>query len=119
MATLTIGRLARRAGLSVETLRFYERSGLLPEPPRNGAGYRSYALEDADRLKFIRRVKELGFSLEDIAELLKLGTAGGNRAEVKAMAERAYKIWIIGFLNWSRCAPLCMPIRVAARGKVP
>ncbi len=84
---LTIGRLAKRAGLSVETLRFYGRRGLLPDPPRNHAGYRCYAAEDVDRLKFIRRAKGLGFSLDDIAELLRLGTAGGNRVEVKALAD--------------------------------
>lgn len=71
MATLTIGRLAKRAGFSVETVRFYGRRGLLPEPSRNSAGYRCYAPEDVDRLRFIRRAKELGFSLDDIAELLR------------------------------------------------
>lgn len=88
MGSLTIGRLAKRAGFSVETVRFYGRRGLLAEPARNSAGYRCYALQDVDRLRFIRRAKGLGFSLDDIAELLRLGAAGGNRIEVKALADR-------------------------------
>ena len=88
MGSLTIGRLAKRAGISPETVRFYGRLGLLPEPARNSAGYRCYAAEDVDRLRFIRRAKNLGFSLDDIAELLRLGNAGGKRVEIRALADR-------------------------------
>ncbi|QDV34598.1 MerR family transcriptional regulator [Tautonia plasticadhaerens] len=69
---LTIGNVARRAGVGVETVRFYERQGLLHEPERRASGYRQYDEGVVDRLRFIRRAKELGFTLKEIAELLDL-----------------------------------------------
>jgi len=68
--SLTIGELAAAAGVGRETIRYYERTGLLKEPPRSGAGYRQYAADAVDRLRFIRRSQELGFTLREIAELL-------------------------------------------------
>jgi DNA-binding transcriptional MerR regulator len=69
---MTIGVLARDSGVNLETIRFYERSGLLPTPRRSAAGYRHYQQEDLHRLRFIRRGRELGFSLEEIRSLLEL-----------------------------------------------
>ncbi len=69
---MTIGRLAEAAGVGVETIRFYQRAGLLPEPKRPLSGYREYAAEDVQRVRFIKRSQALGFSLHDIAGLLKL-----------------------------------------------
>lgn len=69
---LTIGALARASGVNLETVRFYERSGLLPEPQRSASGYRHYQDQDVRRLRFIRRGRELGFSLEEIRSLLDL-----------------------------------------------
>lgn len=69
---LTIGALARAAGVGVETVRFYERKGLLLEPPRTAAGYRQYSATAVDRLKFIRRAQGLGFTLGEIGDLLEL-----------------------------------------------
>lgn len=92
---MTIGELARRAGVGVPTVRYYERKGLLPSPRRRPSGYRHYQPEDERRLHFIRRAKELGFALEEIASLLKLrvspgtdcaavrGRAAGKLAEVE------------------------------------
>jgi Hg(II)-responsive transcriptional regulator len=71
-STLTIGALAQAAGIGVETVRFYERRGLLPEPPRTPSGYRQYPGEAVDRVKFIRRAQGLGFALREISELLDL-----------------------------------------------
>jgi MerR family copper efflux transcriptional regulator len=88
MSTLTIGKLAAAAGVRIDTVRFYERAGLLKKPPRTGAGYRLYAESDAARLRFIRRAKALGFSLEEIAELLRLNDGGGRRSAVRALAEQ-------------------------------
>ncbi len=65
MGTYTIGELARAAGVNVETVRFYERRGLLRQPER-GHGYRRYPQSDLDRLRFVRRAKELGFSLAEL-----------------------------------------------------
>ncbi len=69
---LTIGRVARRAGVGVETVRFYQRQGLIEEPPRRLTGYREYDEEVVSRLGFIRRAKDLGFTLREIKELLSL-----------------------------------------------
>ncbi len=69
---LTIGLVARRAGVGVETVRFYERQGLIEEPPRRVSGYREYDDDAVARLGFIRRAKELGFTLKEIKELLSL-----------------------------------------------
>ena len=72
MESLTIGQLAQRAGVGVETIRFYEREGLIAEPPRRPSGYRDYSPEAVTRIVFIRRAKDLGFSLKQISELLAL-----------------------------------------------
>ncbi len=72
MKPLTIGEVARRAAVGIETVRFYERQGLLEEPPRKESGYRQYPEEVVARLRFIRRAKELGFSLKEIGELIAL-----------------------------------------------
>lgn len=74
MEALTTGRLAAETGVSIETLRFYHRIGLLPEPPRTAAGYRQYPADAVRRVRFIRRAKALGFKLSEIRELLELRT---------------------------------------------
>jgi MerR family mercuric resistance operon transcriptional regulator len=75
MHALTIGQVARQAGVGVETVRFYERQGLLDTPPRRASGYRQYTPEIVARLHFIRRAKEVGFALKEIRELLSLRVA--------------------------------------------
>lgn len=70
--SLTISPLARQAGVGIDTVRYYERLGLLPEPPRRASGYRVYPADTLQRLQFIRRAKNLGFSLEEIKELLEM-----------------------------------------------
>ena len=72
MKPLTIGQVARNGGVGIETVRFYERQGLLEEPARKESGYRQYDEDVVARLRFIRRAKELGFSLKEIKELLAL-----------------------------------------------
>ena len=72
MRPLHTGELARQAGVNVETLRFYEREGLLAEPPRRPSGYRAYPPEAVDLVLFIQRAKQLGFSLKEVKELLAL-----------------------------------------------
>ena len=85
----TRGDLARTTGCNIETIRYYEKTGLLPDPPRTDAGYRIYSAAHATRLRFILRARELGFSMEDIRGLLGLedGTAP-TCAEVKERTER-------------------------------
>lgn len=85
---LTISKLASASGVKRETIRFYEQRGLLASPARTAAGYRLYAPQDARRVRFIKSAQSLGFSLEEIAELLTLRAAPGNTcAVVKAHAE--------------------------------
>jgi Hg(II)-responsive transcriptional regulator len=70
MDGLTIGRLAKQAGLGIETVRFYERLGLIEAPPRTNSNYRVFPVEEVARLRFIKRAKSLGFTLSEIKELL-------------------------------------------------
>lgn len=84
MSDMTIGKLAARAGVNVETVRYYHRIGLLAEPLREGS-YRHYADDDLQQLHFIRRAKEAGFSLDEIRELLHLD-AVSDRRRIRAMA---------------------------------
>lgn len=72
MKCLTIGQLAKRAAVRVETVRYYERRGLIPEPPRRESGYRQYSEDAVARILFIKRAQDLGFSLNEISELLSL-----------------------------------------------
>ena len=86
--SLTIGQLARRADVGVETVRFYEREGLLEEPARRPSGYRQYDEGVVDRLRFIRRAKQLGFTLKEIRELLSLRIDPATTCgDVKSRAE--------------------------------
>lgn len=88
MQALTIGQLAKRAEVGVETVRFYERQGLLEEPDRRASGYRQYEESVVQRLQFIRRAKELGFTLNEIKDLLSLRLDPTTTcADVKQRAE--------------------------------
>lgn len=78
MRPMTIGELARRAGVGVETVRFYQRQGLLEEPPRGRASRRAYTSDHLADLRFIRRCKGLGFSLKTIAKLVDQRAAAGR-----------------------------------------
>lgn len=81
--------LARRTGCNLETIRYYEKIGMMPEPPRTEAGYRVYDDRHVERLRFILRARELGFSLDDIRGLLSLVDRGTQTcAEVKERTER-------------------------------
>jgi MerR family mercuric resistance operon transcriptional regulator len=80
--TITIGELAATGGVHVETIRYYERRGLLPAPARSTSGYRQYVAADVWRLRFILRAKALGFTLREIAELL-----GADGSEARAVED--------------------------------
>ncbi len=88
MRPMTIGRLADAAGVGVETVRFYERRGLIQQPPKpNGTGFRVYPEETEHRIRFIRQGQELGFSLREIQELLSLrADPAANSADVHGRA---------------------------------
>jgi MerR family mercuric resistance operon transcriptional regulator len=83
----TIGALAETAGVNVETIRFYQRKGLMPEPEKPYGGIRRYAAADLARVRFIKSAQRLGFSLDEIGELLKLED-GARCSEARQLAER-------------------------------
>jgi len=84
MGKITIGVLAREAGVGVETVRYYQRIGLLNEPPKPLSGYRTYKQQDVDQIRFIQRAKTLGFSLAEVAAILKLGSESCNETRTLA-----------------------------------
>ncbi len=91
-ATITVGALARQAGVQIDTIRYYERRKLLPKPPRNPAGYRTFTEADVERVRFIRQAQALGFSLTEIEGLIALRAGKGEkcsavRAKAQAKAE--------------------------------
>lgn len=88
MNGLTVGKVASSAGLAIDTVRYYEREGLLQKPARTSSGYRQYTADAVTRLRFIRQAKDLGFTLSEIRELLTLKVAPGKScADVRARAE--------------------------------
>jgi Cu(I)-responsive transcriptional regulator len=87
--SLSIGTLARRTGTKVETIRYYERIGLLPAPARTEGNFRLYAARDLERLSFIRRGRDLGFSLDEVRALLRLAD---DRAQPCAEVDRIARL---------------------------
>jgi MerR family transcriptional regulator, copper efflux regulator len=88
MNSMTIGQVAQKAGIGIETIRFYERKGLIDEPPRKESGYRLYNADVVDRLAFIQQAKTLGFTLAEIQELLSLKISPETTSrEIKMIAE--------------------------------
>ena len=85
--TLTIGALAKAAGVNIETIRFYQRKGLMREPTRPLGGIRRYGDADLARVRFIKSAQRLGFSLDEVADLLKLED-GAHCTEAREQAER-------------------------------
>jgi MerR family transcriptional regulator, mercuric resistance operon regulatory protein len=89
MKSLLIGDVARKAGVSTATIRYYERIGVLPSPPRAESNYRRYTRRTIEELRFVRKGQALGFNLTDIASLLKLSRSGTEPClEVLSLAER-------------------------------
>lgn len=86
---LSTGKLAKAAGVNIETLRYYENRGLIPEPPRRASGYRHYPEESVERLRFIKGAQELGFTLTEIKELLTLRVdATASKGDVRQRAQK-------------------------------
>lgn len=84
--SMRIGEVAARAGVTVQTMRYYERRALLPEPKRGTSGYREYGPEAVRLVRFIKRAQELGFTLRDVGELISLRNARARgRAEVRSL----------------------------------
>lgn len=86
--TFTTGEVAEQARVNVQTVRYYERRGLIPEPPRTSGGFRQYSPDHVARIRFIKRAQELGFTLDEAHELLQLrATPDADRADVRAVAQ--------------------------------
>lgn len=86
-AGIQIGELSRRTGCNIETIRYYERVALLPAPSRSAGRYRIYDTADVRRLAFIRRARELGFTLDEVRTLLALSVNDGACADVRELTE--------------------------------
>ena len=137
MSAFTIGRLSKLTGASRDALRFYEREGLIPAPARTESGYREYGSEDVQRIRFIHEAQKIGFTLDDIRELLSLQPAStvdecervkariqkridvidGKLAELQAFRDRLGE-------SLSRCSasgdeecPIVLDLSTAARGE--
>lgn len=119
-ATLSIGQLARATGTKVETIRFYEKSGLLPAPARTEGNYRTYTSAHLGRVSFIRRARDLGFSLDQVRELLELADdrtqpcgaidaiASAHRAEIerKILGLQALKAELDSLIDQCSCSTI-------------
>lgn len=118
---LTIGALSRKTGCNIETIRFYEKVGLLPPPPRTAGGFRLYDRDHAARLVFIRRARELGFRLDEVRALLRLAEdrehtcaeardmAAGHRREVREKIRDLRRLEKVLGEMVARCADGTLP----------
>ena len=88
MEKITIGKMAARVGTKVSTIRFYQRSGLLEEPPKVNGGFRYYTVSHIGRLKLILNAKSLGFSLEEVRQLIRAGREQRSPADLRNGAAR-------------------------------
>lgn len=120
MEGLTISQLAKQAHVNIETIRYYERRGLIPEPPRRESGYRQYAADTVKRITFIKRAQELGFSLKEIQDLLSLrvdpGTTG---ADIKRRAEAKLADIDTKLCDLKRMKTALLKLTAACRGRGP
>lgn len=120
MKRSTIGWLAKEAGVGVDTIRYYERRGLIPRASRRESGYREYADEDVARVRFIRQAKDLGFSLVEIAELLNLRVDRSKTcADVKREAERKMADIDQRIAELARMRDALKDLALACRGRGP
>jgi MerR family mercuric resistance operon transcriptional regulator len=108
--TMHIGKLARRAGVNIQTIRFYEREALLPKPPRNSSGYRSYDRTDLERVSFIKRNQELGFTLAEIKQLIQLH--GSMSAKPKGIRRKPDEVFAIISLGRERLQVIDEKVRM-------
>jgi MerR family copper efflux transcriptional regulator len=120
MHALTTGEVAKAAQIGVETVRFYERQGLIAEPPRRRSGYRQYPPDTVRRLRFIRRAKELGFTLNEIGELLDLRVDPTKScADLRALAGAKIADLEAKMRDLARIQAALEQVSRACRGKGP
>jgi MerR family mercuric resistance operon transcriptional regulator len=135
MRPLTIAKLVEASGVHMETVRYYERIGLMPKPSRTASNYRSYGPEHVERLSFIRRAREIGFSIGEIKELLVLAEPGrssctevqtltaAHLGKVRAKIADLSKLEAILAGALERClvepAPVCPVLGMLASPRIP
>lgn len=85
--TFSIGRLSKSTGVNIETIRYYEREGLIDEPGRTLGGHRQYGIDAVHRLRFVRRARELGFSLPEVRQMLSFSNGSQRCEEIRELAE--------------------------------
>ena len=120
MEALTIGEVAKAAEVGIETVRFYEREGLIAEPPRRQSGYRQYPPDTVRRLRFIRRAKDLGFTLKEIRELLDLRVDPTRScADVRTLAKAKMVDIEAKMLDLARIQAALTELVRTCRGKGP
>jgi MerR family copper efflux transcriptional regulator len=120
MESFSIGHVARRAGVGVETIRFYEREGLLEEPARRTSGYRQYTEEAVKQIRFIKRAQHLGFSLKEIRELLALRVERQTDcALVKERAEAKIAAVEQKIIELQSMRQALLQVTVLCRGEAP
>ena len=116
----TIGKVARLTAVGIETIRFYEREGLIPEPPRRESAYRQYPPATIDRVRFIKRAKDLGFTLAEIKELLDLSVGPKTTcADVKRKADEKIKEVDVKISDLKRIRKALNRLTDQCRGKGP
>ena len=120
MQALTINKVAKAADIGVETVRFYERQGLIAQPPRRQSGYRQYPPDTIRRLRFIRRAKDLGFTLKEIGELLDLRVDPTRSCtDVRALAKAKMADIEAKMLDLARIQAALTELVRTCRGKGP
>jgi DNA-binding transcriptional MerR regulator len=117
---MSIGKLAKETGVKVVTIRYYEQIGVLPAPARTAGNYRTYSEEHAQRLRFIRRCRDLGFSLDQVRDLFRLSTENApSCAEVCRLAERHLKAIEDKLADLNHLASELRRISVSCSGSKP
>jgi MerR family mercuric resistance operon transcriptional regulator len=117
---LTIGKLARQGGVNIQTIRYYERRGLIPKPNRSSSGYRLYDEEAVRRLGFVRRAQLLGFSLQEIDELLALRMLPGTScAQIRQRARHKIAVVDEKLAELGRIRSALIKLAASCRGEGP
>jgi DNA-binding transcriptional MerR regulator len=115
---LTIGKLARETGVKIVTIRYYEQIGLMPVPSRTDGNYRTYSVDHRQRLRFIRRCRDLGFTLDQVRDLLRLSSEKTKAcAEVDRIAEQHRRTVEEKLADLTRLASELRRLSAGCRGK--
>ena len=114
------GQVARQSGVNIQTLRYYERRGLLQAPPRRPSGYREYTSQAVEVVRFVKRAQELGFNLDEVESLLDLAAGGPASCDkARGLATRSSRSWIGRSPASGHCRAPCGGWSPRARDRAP